>query len=183
MTNYYIYLISSFPSLHFGEKPPFSYERFLLSCRDFILEEEHELLTALPGIADRSREAPHRGILRRWLEFDTALRNELAKARAALRRVDPHRYTRPTTYDGPSLAHLAVNARRNTSILDAERSLDETRWRALDDMAFGHYFDFEALVAYALKLLILQRWERIRSADRSAVVEAVLPKVTGPLHA
>jgi hypothetical protein len=62
----------------------------------------------------------------------------------------------------------------NTSVLDAEKILDETRWKVLDELATGHYFDLDLLITYAYKLLILQRWESIRSADGMILLEQAL---------
>jgi hypothetical protein len=62
----------------------------------------------------------------------------------------------------------------HTSLADAEKTLDEIRWKALEEFATGHYFDLAVLVTYAYKLLILQRWENIRSAHGSILLEHVL---------
>jgi hypothetical protein len=63
----------------------------------------------------------------------------------------------------------------HTSVLDAEKTLDEARWKALEELATGHYFDLDLLITYAYKLLILQRWENIRSADGTILLEQSLP--------
>ena len=57
-------------------------------------------------------------------------------------------------------------AYRTPSVIEAERAIDQERWRALDDIALGHYFDIDALIVYAYKLKILERWETIRVADK-----------------
>jgi hypothetical protein len=65
-------------------------------------------------------------------------------------------------------------ANLHTSVLDAEKILDETRWKALEELATGHYFDLDFLITYSSKLLILQRWENIRSADGTILLEQAL---------
>jgi hypothetical protein len=52
--------------------------------------------------------------------------------------------------------------------------LDEARWRMLEELCVGHYFDLDFLIIYALKLLILERWQRIRTADGGRLLEEVL---------
>jgi len=52
--------------------------------------------------------------------------------------------------------------------------LDEIRWKALDELATGHYFDLEFLVTYTLKLRILERWEKIHSADGTTLLMQAL---------
>jgi len=60
---------------------------------------------------------------------------------------------------------------RNPSIFEAERALDLERWRLLDELSFGHYFDFDALLIYALKLKILERWLKIEIADKERIIK------------
>ena len=49
--------------------------------------------------------------------------------------------------------------------------LDQARWAKLDELSFGHYFDLEALIIYAYKLRLLERWEKIRTADKERLLE------------
>ena len=174
MADFYPYLIASLPMLHFGMKPPFSFERFLENCRQFIPEKDFQLLRTLPPPETYSDEGKRHEIVRKWIQFDSALRNEVVKIRAHRNQVDPGMYLRPERYSGPSLAQVVTAANMGASVLDGERSLDETRWRMLDELATGHYFDLELLIIYAYKLLILQRWENIRSAEGSILLEAAL---------
>jgi len=175
MVDFYPYLITSLPMLHFGMKPPFSFERFLEICRQFIPEKDFHLLGTLPKPEQYSVQDKRNRIIRKWTEFETALRNELVMIRASRKHVDPAMYLRTDGNRGSSLAHVVSAANTNTSILDAEKTLDEIRWKALDELATGHYFDLELLITYACKLLILQRWENIRSADGKTLLAQSLP--------
>ena len=40
----------------------------------------------------------------------------------------------------------------------------------------GHYFDIDFLITYALKLLILERWENMRALDKERALEDLLKK-------
>jgi len=143
-------------------------------CRTFIPEKDFQLLSALPQAEQYSINGKSDRIIQRWIEFDRALRDELVRIRATRRHLDPATYLRPDGYGGPSLAPVAMAATVNASILDAEKALDEARWKALEELATGHYFDLDFLVTYAYKLLILQRWENIRSADGKILLERAL---------
>lgn len=171
MTDFYVYLISSLPMLHSGAKPPFSFERFLEICQDKISAEDIHLIKltqeAFLYTGDQST-------LKQWCAFDTALRNELVKIRASSKHLDPLKYIRGQDYIEPYIAHTAMSVRRSPSILEAERLLDQERWRKLDELALGHYFDLDFLICYALKLLILERWERINTADMPKLLSEVL---------
>jgi hypothetical protein len=174
MADFYPYIIASLPMLHFGMKPPFSFERFLEVCCPLIPENDCELLRALPQPEHYSEKGKRHRIIQKWVEFDGALRNELVRIRAIKKHIEPATYQRPDGYSASSLspAILAVNI--NTSVLEAEKILDETRWKALEDLATGHYFDLAFLIIYAYKLLILQRWENIRIADGTILLEHAL---------
>ena len=174
MASYYIYLISSLPMLHFLSRPPFTFERFLEICKDYIPEKDFFVLSNLAQVQDYTQRIQARPVIRQWVAYDTALRNELVKVRSSRKHIEATAYLRPEGYVGPSLASVALAAYRNPSIIEAEKFLDEQRWNTLEELAFGHYFDLDFLVIYAYKLLILGRWERVRSADAGALLEKTL---------
>jgi hypothetical protein len=166
MPAYYTYLISSLPALVFGPEPPFSFAEFLDLCRPLIPEADFNILQGSSGY--------NQPTLRKWLEFDTALRNELVKIRAARKKIDPERYLRRDGFVDPYITHSAISAYRNPSPLEGQRLLDYARWRLLDELCAGHYFDLDFLIIYAHKLLILERWKRINSADSASLLEGLL---------
>lgn len=170
----YTYLISSLPMLHFGIKPPFPFEKFLEICARLIPPKDWELLKNVSLNGEYDYELKQPTLLNCWYEFDTALRNELAKLRAVRKRVDPVKYLRRDGYYQLSIVHLAMNAQRSPSLIEAEKMLDQGRWQMLEDLNFGHYFDIDSLIIYALKLLLLGRWERINCADKAGLLEEAL---------
>ncbi len=159
--------------LHPGMKPPFSSEEFFKLCRPFMPEGDFIILTSLPQPEEYGSYQSKTQVIRDWIDFDTALRNELVKTRAGRRHIEPQKYLRPASRIDLSLSHLAQGAQRNPQILEAERVLDEARWKELDALSFGHYFDLEFLVIYAYKLSILQRWERVSVADKQGILEEI----------
>ena len=173
MPDFYVYLISSLPALHFEAKPPFSFEAFLSKCRDFIPQKDLEVLKSL-----RSEELPQprNQTLIKLSGFETLLRNELVKLRAVRKKIPPEKYLRPNGYSGISIYHIAIAAQRNPSPLEAEKILDQARWDFLDELSLGHYFDLDFLIIYGLKLLILERWEKINNADKQALLENLITR-------
>jgi len=174
MADFYPYLVASLPTLHFGMKPPFSYEQFLELCRRFIPTKDYHYLTILPPPVQYTEKAKRPVIIEKWIRFDSALRNELVKIRSERRQGDALPYTRHSRYTGPSLTPYIAAATINRSPMEAEKLLDEIRWKMLDELAGNHYFDFDALVAYAYKLLILQRWETIQRAEGITLLHEAL---------
>lgn len=161
--------------LYLGMKPPFSYAQFFKMCQRFISAQDVEALRNLPQKEGEYKSAIKNKTVEMWLGFDTALRNELVKLRARDRHIEPAKYLRGVKQQVDSEAvRVAISAHRSPSLIDAEKMLDEARWKALDEFVQGHYFDTEIIIAYAYKLTLLERWERINSADKIGVLESVL---------
>jgi hypothetical protein len=183
MPSYYVYLLSSLPVLSFGVKPPFSFDRLISSCEALIPEEDIEMLKAVVMPEGAHCAAIKNQTFAKWRSFDTMLRNELVQIRASRKKEDPAKYIRQDGCPASSYAaHLAINAYRKPSIIESEKTLDLDRWKELDELAIGHYFDLDALIVYALKLLIIEKWEKIRAADNKRLLEEVLAH-TSPVQA
>lgn len=159
--------------LNFEAKPPFPFEVFLARCAEFIPQKDFE---ALKRISGGRTQKPDLGIIKKIQGFETMLRNELVRIRAAHRKIDPQKYLRFDGFSGQSIYHIALAAHRNPSPLDGERILDKERWNFLGELSIGHYFDLDFLIAYAGKLLILERWERINKSDKASLLEGALSK-------
>ncbi len=169
--------------LHFGMKPPLSFEKFLQLCDGLVSESDINILRATSVIDECSYEefspafspkADQPLTEKKWCTFDITLRNELVKIRAARKRVDPIKYIRSGGDTEPAVTHIALHVHRAPSILEAEKILDQERWRFLDECSVGHHFDIDSLIIYAIKLLILERWEKINTLDKAKALEEVL---------
>ncbi len=169
----YYYFIASLPMLEFAMKIPFFYGDFLIRCRE-------QLNSADMGIIERVKKGPFEDTedpsptFKQWKMFDRTLRNEITRYRAIRKTKDPVQYIRGENYLDPfvsGFAHWAVN---QDSLIEAELYLDRLRWERIEELEKGHYFDIDYLVAYALKLQILERWQRINSSDGMQVLQASL---------
>jgi len=175
MPSYYTYFISSLPMLQFGNPPGLTLNDFLSRCVEFIPGRDAALIKEALSPDGYALNAFGPVTLLKWREFDLALRNELVKARALRKKVDPAGFLRNDTHFDMNITHIAQAALRHTSILEAERYLDLERWKALDEISRGHYFDLDFLLVYGLKLAILERWVKIESADKAQLAAKVLP--------
>lgn len=175
MPSYYTYFISSLPMLQFGSKPALTLSDFLTRSAEFIPQKDLNIIKEALSTDAYALNVSGCAALLKWKEFDLALRNELVKARALRKKVDPAGFLRRDTHFDMNITHIAQAALRNTSILEAERYLDLQRWKALDEISGGHYFDLDFLLVYGLKLAILERWAKIEGADKTGLAERVLP--------
>lgn len=168
-------MISSLPMLNFGMKSPFTFGKFLQMCEDLISDEDIALISKTSQhTSTHNIDGITFPTFKKWVVFDATLRNELVKIRAVRKHVDAAKYLCDDGLTDVQAAHIAMAAYRTPSLLEAERYLDEVRWRLLDDLCLGHYFDLDFLLIYALKLLILERWDLIRSADKENILEEVI---------
>ncbi len=176
MPAYYTYLVSSLPALSFSAKMPFSSEEFFTKCKGLIPEAEIQLLRNICCFCQDAYCLPEnpQGTLKKWTNFEVALRNELVRARAARKKIDPLKFIRLPENPQAQISHVALAAYRSTSILEAEKILDQERWNFLEHLGFSHYFDFDYLLIYALKLKILERWEKIQKADKETLFNQVV---------
>jgi len=174
MSALYPYLVSSLPMLHFRMKLPFSFEEFLLRCEGCIPERDCALLRALPKPQAYAEGSQRHSAIAAWVDFDTALRNSLVRVRAPRRHREAASYLRPDGYQGLALEQVALAAQRSHSAMEGEQVLDQARWNMLEELSFGHYFDLDFLILYAYKLILLERWEKVHTADSVALLDAML---------
>ncbi len=161
--------------LSFGMKPPFFFDRLIYLCDGLIADKDIETLKAAVVTDGAQDGSGQNRALVKWRSFDTMLRNELVTIRAQRKKTDPVKYLRQDgSPESAYAAHLAINAYRKPSILEAEKTLDLERWHELDELASGHYFDLDALIVYALKLMILVKWDAIHAADKKCLLEETL---------
>lgn len=160
--------------LNFSVKLPFSLEVFFAKCQGLITEPNIEILRNACYKDIDFLNATAAGSLRKWVSFEVALRNELARVRARGKKIAPEKFIRFSDYPQLHISHIALAAHRHSAnVLEAEKILDQERWNFLEQMSFGHYFDFVFLLIYALKLKILERWDKAGNANKERLFEAV----------
>ena len=176
MSEYY-YLVASLPMLEFGGKKPFSRSDLLFRCRGNLNPADMATLERA-SIAPRENIDDPSPTLREWNVFDAALRNDLARARAAKKGKDPAPYIRGDDSPDPFMAGFAHWLVEQEDPLEAERSFDRFRWERIEEIKKGHYFDIVSLIAYALQLQIIERWEMLDSKGGMEVLGKLISKET-----
>jgi hypothetical protein len=90
--------------------------------------------------------------------------------------LEPDEFVRGEIVDH-SQTLLAEKAYNADSPLVAEGILNKARWRYLDELEFGHYFDIERLVIFFIKLQILERISSFDAEEGRESLNAVVSQV------
>ncbi len=104
--------------------------------------------------------------LRAWTGYEVALRNALVEARAKRLEIDATDYFVATdlTAADENFQPLLNEWSSARNPLEALRALDRGRWNWLDRHDAWFSFTDDELAAYAVRLVLLERWSRLQRA-------------------
>jgi hypothetical protein len=171
----YYYFVSGLPLLTFGEKPPFTSDRYLFSSQGVLTKEhEQELRMILAGRASDGKTE----FSRTWYSIDTQIRNAIAHFRGTRLGVESKPFIRSYGPHSVLVQNKVSAAFMKTNPLERERSLDLCRWQMLDELTLQDPFGLSAVLAYGIKLQILERWAAHSDEAGRARVEAILSEVS-----
>jgi hypothetical protein len=116
--------------------------------------------------------------LKGFYEFDYNLNNLLSFDKAVKHNIDPQKFI---SGDSPHAQHLKnhtgktmvkdpdfeyfdeiISFTRNPSFAEEERKVDLLRWRVIDDMIIFKNFTIDQVLAYLLKMMIIDRWSMLK---------------------
>jgi hypothetical protein len=160
----YYYLAAQLPHLSYGQNVPMSSQAFKtlaaehLSSGDLAELEHCTLEVSFPSKDDDPDARQSEGrteFVTKWKEWERTLRQNLAKVRAKkLKRegvpADVHDYP----FDAAAAARTASAIE---SPLEAEIFLDKARWDTIEGLQGFDIFSENAIYAYMLKLLLMER--------------------------
>jgi len=164
MSREYYYFVASLPLLQFDSKPFMSLEFFLLECERLLAGEDFFLIKDVLNSENINKESEN-SFVNRWRLFEKSFLNEIVYFRANRLHKDPNDFMKGERAFDVSLAEMIQQALKMADLLSAEKILDKARWIFLDELLVGHYFDVEVIVAYALKLKILERHQTFLSSQ------------------
>jgi hypothetical protein len=158
------YLMAGLPFLVFPDPPPLSGEAFLEACRPWLSPSSFgQVLLARLDIENIPRGEIRHTLLRKWIAFESTLRNELASIRfRRTGREAPSFRETEGGFEGRVKSFLPQMEEAKNP-LDAEMRLLRFRWDFLEEETALHLFDLDAVLGYALKTGIL---ERVKCFDR-----------------
>ncbi len=171
MPRQYPYVVASLPALQFGEEPPMTAGELLEYCAELVQTDDlARVRLVIEGRLDELREPAVHGFAQR----DIQLRNAVARQRAGRVGVDSARFLR--RHDGwdVEIEDTATQAMSIIDPLERELLLDRLRWRLLEEMAADPAFGVQALYSYALRLRLLEKWQRLTDERGTAVAEQII---------
>lgn len=139
------YLMASLPTLFFDRDPGITVEGFLHEARKWMEEDEFESFSQI-RLADTVPAEADLELTGAFKELELDLRTDVAllrKSRAAGVEYKTIYFPLQTVKEGTPL--------------DVEKKLLRLRWDFLEDKVVGHNFDLEELIAYYLRLQVLER--------------------------
>ena len=174
----YTYFAATLPLLDFDGPLPFLTGDFAADCGRLLPEHDaQEVRRAL----DMEGGAPASRFLASWREHEQALRIESAQARAARLRLTPPKGGWDRAHDSRINAAVARAAGMDDP-LEAERLLIGLQWRILDDLCLGREFALDGILAYAVKLKLLERLNAFKSEDGVKELKALLETAVHSQH-
>ena len=159
MSRYY-YFAATLPALQFGSPPPFSSEEFLRRAERYLGAADYELLSSsvLFSLSDEEAHPCDSRLLASYRGFERGVRNELARLRAKRLGRQAEEFIRGgQSGDEGQLLRAAQAAFLAPTPLDGELALERERWAFLDSLSPFQTFELDSLLAYRIKLLILER--------------------------
>ena len=156
----YYYLVSQLPNISAGESKanlPMNTVQFREVAGRFITPKEKTVLEGLSLVPPLELSSTGSAFLDVWYEKERNLRCALAQIRAQKMKKDSFPLPAGCTADIISAARTAVGM---DSPLSAEQFLYEYRLRLLDDLRPLDGFSIDAVYAYGIKLLLVERMKK-----------------------
>ena len=184
MADLYYYLVSSLVILDFEKPAPLTYAEFLEDCQRLVTPGDFEILEkATLEFDDETSSNP---TLQNLARFNRRFKNELVRARAKKMDRNSSDYIRGDRYVDQAAIDVINHALKAENPLEAEKILDRYRWQMINDVEQRHFFDLTFLMAYGLKLQLLDRYveiasekgnEKFEEYKKSKVFEELLAKI------
>ena len=160
------YLVSSLPSLRFGDKPPMGAEAFRAACAGWLADDELAVVDA----ALENREPPA-GAAAEWWNGEVQLRDAVVRVRAKSRGADASPFIKPHDGFSATIEKMVADAFARPDPMEQEMELDRTRWTLVEELCVMQPFGFAAVLAFAVKVRIAERWAAMDETTGQETVE------------
>jgi hypothetical protein len=167
----YYYFAASLPALTLGSAPPITFAAFAELAVQHLTPRDLRALGELSGPLTAGARHP---FVQAWRRKETELRNAAAKTRAERLKRDASSFLREQTGMDVFLQRAVADALAREAALEREFALDKLRWVLADDLTGFNSFAIEAVLAYAVKLRLAERWAALNDAQGRRAVESLV---------
>ncbi len=176
----FTFLLAELPHLDLNQPPPLSLAEFdeTVECAMIPCDYRRQLALYDGSVkVDPQSSCDYPEIFRKYLDFERFLRTCIAGIRS---RKLGKEISLPETENYYHYAAVALDAAAAVKDpLEREKIVDNLRWNAVDEIAAGCEFDFNALCAYKIKLVLLcSRRHRNRETGLAAFNSALESKIS-----
>jgi len=167
--SFYPFLVAQLPLLFFDSRAPVSMQALARYAAEWLPAEEGDTLLRLAA-----GEWPDHPVIRDYRQFDVGLRNQLALLRGTRMNRDPEPYLLGSERPDHVTRQVLADCLKDENREHAERMIDSLRWKFIEDRTVMDNFNFTFLVAYFLKLRILERWSLLDEQRGLELLQAAL---------
>lgn len=107
---------------------------------------------------DGREEDAQSAFARNWFNCERQIRNAIVQQRAVRLGVEANKYRQEHVGFRMDLESVVTEAFARGNPLERELSLDRCRWNLAEESAAGDMFGLPALLAYGVKLRMIERW-------------------------
>lgn len=177
----YYYLMAQVPGILPGSPVILTSEAFRELSGRFLSAADKRVLATLSLEPPRIDAPVASRFLAAWYSRERALRLALSRVRASRLKRDASLSMSEDedVRKSRDASVIAKNAVTFDNPLSAERYLDSVRTSWVDDLSTGHYFDSDAVFAYAIRLLLRERADRFTAQDGREAYSAIYNQILG----
>jgi len=167
----YYYLGASLPALSIDSPPEMSVEEFRNLCSQHMTKSDMRVLNDI--LSGNETESSH-PFAAKWTEKKTLIRNAIARTRASRLQIDASDYLKEQTPVSVTTEKKIADAFASANPADREHAIDKYTWTEIEDIAGYDPFSTNAILAYALKLKLAERWAGMTEEDGTERASAII---------
>ncbi|MFC1453211.1 DUF2764 family protein, partial [Verrucomicrobiota bacterium] len=156
--------------------PLISSEAFIALCGEHLTQRDRDAAVALVRGEGSGSNHP---FVRAWTDSETRLRNAVARTRAARSGADAEPFLREECGFEADVEPTVAEAFAADTPLERERRLDRFRWQRVEELQGYDPFSTNAVLAYAVKLALAERWAKMDEDEGNRRAEAVIGRDPG----
>jgi len=131
-------------------------EAFLDTCRQSLGKSDFDMVYGVSLVVSHAGMRHQNAFIQNWNTLLGKVRKELHEQRARRLNLESNGLSQSGDKD-PWVAELVRNVMQAENPLQAELQLMQYYWHKVDELATGHVFDVEFLIAYHVKLQLMAR--------------------------